>query len=259
MLRDLLSNRFFLGSFFVVFVLCLVGLHFWSQQAHRELRESEEETRRFILQLEKERAASAVRQAEQPESVGEEQTDFLLVPYDTVTDTKGNANTPIEAVPELSDDTFLAIEKGMADSTEPVELSGESENVANATEIEQIVQFINTRFATASELYYERLEIRKRRRRVHLPNGISYYTWPPGDKERLEEIQIEVYNALLPIGDLVPGAVEVELHQHSSGEYGCHKYFFPHIFEEALGEVPEGYYQFDAALDPFIKPPVGQR
>lgn len=259
MLRDLLSSRLFLGSFLIVFVLCLVCLHFWSQHVHHELRESEEETRRFILRVEKEWEAPAVRHAEQPEPASEAQTDSLLVPYDTVTDTKGNANTPIEAVPELSDDTFLAIEKGMADSTEPVEPSGESENDANAAEIEQIVQFINTRFATASELYYERLEIRKRRRRVHLPNGISYYTWPPGDKERLEEIQIGVYNALLPIGDLVPGAVEVELHQHSSGEYGCHKYLFPHIFEEVLGKVPEGYYQFDAALDPFIKPPVRQR
>ena len=259
MLRALFSNRLFLGSFFVVFMLCLVGLHFWSQQAHRELRESEEETRRFILQLEKERAASAVRHTEQPESAGEEQTDFLLVPYDTVSDTKGNANTPIEAVPELSDDTFLAIEKGMADSTEPVEPSGESENGANAAEIEQMVQFINTRFATASEFYYERLEIRKRRRRVHLPNGISYWTSPPGDKERLNEINLGVYEALSPIGDLVPGAVDVRLRHNGWGDVRCEKYLFPHIFEEVLGEVPEGYYQFDAAMDPFIKPPVGQR
>ena len=252
MLRDLLSNRLFLGSFLVVFVL-LVGLHFWSQQVHRELRESEAETQRFIQQLEEEQAAT-VLSTEKMEGESQEETRFFLEPENLE-----DAPNP-KITDELSitaDIEFpLETEDEMSVSETREEAAGESESSPNTTEIEETVQFINRQFAIAAEFYYERLEIRQRRRRVHLPNGLSYYTWPPGDKERLEEIQIEVYNALSPIGDLVPGAVEVELHQHPSGVWGCRKYFFPHIFEEVLGEVPEGYYQFDAALDPFVRPAI---
>ena len=253
MLRDLLSNRLFLGSFLVVFVLFLVGLHFWSQQVHRELRESEAETRRFIRQLEEEQAAT-VLSTEKMEGESQEEARFFLEPENLE-----DAPNP-KITDELSitaDIEFpLETEDEMSVSETSEEAAGESERSPNTTEIEETVQFINRQFAIAAEFYYERLEIRQRRRRVHLPNGLSYYTWPPGDKERLEEIQIEVYNALSPIGDLVPGAVEVELHQHPSGVWGCRKYFFPHIFEEVLGEVPEGYYQFDAALVPFVRPAI---
>ena len=253
MLRDLLSNRLFLGSFFVVFMLCLVGLHFWSQHAHRELRESEEETRRFILQLEEKRKATGPH-AEQTESGDEEQAEFTANP-DTLEDI---STTPMEAGELFTEEPEILLETEV-DTGVSDKIPDASENTADTAVLEETIQFINTRFATASELYYERLEIRKRRRRVHLPNGISYWTSPPGDKERLNEINLGVYEALSPIGDLVPGAVDVRLRHNGWGDVRCEKYLFPHIFEEVLGEVPEGYYQFDAAMDPFITPPVGQR
>lgn len=254
MLRNLLSNRLFLGSFFVVFVLCLVGLHFWSQHAHRELWESEEETRRFVTQLEEERKATGPH-AEQTESVDEEQAEFTTNP-DTLEDI---STTPMEEAGELFTEEPEILLETEVDTGVSDEIPDASENTADTAVLEETIQFINTRFAIASELYYERLEIRKRRRRVHLPNGISYYTHPPGDEERLNEINLEVYEALSPIGDLVPGAVDVRLRHDGWGNVRCEKYLFPHIFEEVLGEVPEGYYQFDAAMDPFITPPVGQR
>ena len=253
MLRNLLSNRLFLGSFFVVFMLCLVGLHFWSQHAHRELWESEEETRRFVTQLEEERKATGPH-AEQTESVDEEQAEFTANP-DTLEDI---STTPMAAGELFTEEPEILLETEV-DTGVSDEIPDASENTADTAVLEETIQFINTRFATASELYYERLEIRKRRRRVHLPNGISYYTHPPGDEERLNEINLEVYEALSPIGDLVPGAVDVRLRHDGWGNVRCEKYLFPHIFEEVLGEVPEGYYQFDAAMDPFITPPVGQR
>lgn len=253
MLRALLSNRLFLGSFFVVFVLCLVGLHFWSQHVHRELWESEEETRRFVTQLEEERKATVLH-AEQTESGDEEQAEFTANP-DTLEDI---STTPMEAGELFTEEPEILLETEV-DTEVSDKIPDASENTADTAVLEETIQFINTRFAIASELYYERLEIRKRRRRVHLPNGISYWTSPPGDKERLNEINLGVYEALSPIGDLVPGAVDVRLRHNGWGDVRCEKYLFPHIFEEVLGEVPEGYYQFDAAMDPFITPPVGQR
>lgn len=253
MLRALLSNRLFLGSFFVVFVLCLVGLHFYSQHVHRELWESEEETRRLVTQLEEERKAK-VAHAEQTESVDEEQAEFTSNP-DTLEDI---STTPMAAGELFTEEPEILFETEV-DTEVSDEIPDASENTTDTAALEEMVQFINTRFATASELYYERLEIRKRRRRVHLPNGISYWTSPPGDKERLNEINLGVYEALSPIGDLVPGAVDVRLRHNGWGDVRCEKYLFPHIFEEVLGKVPEGYYQFDAAMDPFVTPPVGQR
>ena len=74
-------------------MLFLVGLHFWTQQVHRELRESEEATRRLIRQFEEEQAAT-VPHAEQTEAADEEQAEFTSNP-DTLEDI---STTPLENV-----------------------------------------------------------------------------------------------------------------------------------------------------------------
>ena len=257
MLRDLLSNRLFLGSFLVVFVLFLVGLHFWSQQVHRELRESEEETRRLIRQFEEEQAAT-VPHAEQTEAADEEQEGFTFNP-DTMEDI---STTPLENVggtstaePEIPLET--EVETGVS-----AEIPDASGTGADNAVLEETIQFINVQFAKAIDLLYESAEIKRRSRYRPRSDGSGKWThiYSSEDRARLQEIKYEEYELLSSINEEVPGSIKLRLRQHPTGWVGCDKFFSePEVYEQALGRVPEEYYQYESELFSRLEPAGGRR
>ena len=257
MLRDLLSNRLFLGSFFVVFVLCLVGLHFWSQHVHRELWESEEETRRFVTQLEEERKATGPH-AEQTESVNEEQAEFTANP-DTLEDI---STTPMEEVGELFTEEPEILLETEVDTGVSDEIPDASENTADTAMLEETIQFINVQFAKAIDLLYENAEIKKRSRYRPRSDGSGkwMYIYSSEDRARLQEIKYEEYDLLSSINERVPGSIELRLRQHPTGWVGCDKSFAePEVYEQALGRVPEAYYRYESELFSRLEPAGSRR
>ena len=252
MLRDLLSSRLFLGSFFVVFMLCLVGLHFWTQHAHRELRESEEETRRFILQLEEKRKATVLH-AEQTESVDEEQAEFTSNP-DTLEDI---STTPMEEAGELFTEEPEILLETEVDTGVSDEIPDASENTADTAVLEETIQFINVQFAKAIDLLYENAEIKKRSRYRPRSDGSGKWTYiySSEDRARLQELKYEEYDLLSSINERVPGSIELRLRQHPTGWVGCDKFFSePEVYEQALGRVPEAYYRYESELFSRLEP-----
>ncbi len=255
MLGDLLAKRYFVACIILLALVIAVSL-FYRHRVEREVREREAKTERFLEGLENKE--TVIRRAELTETAPQERTNGTF----EVDSTGGDASDMplLETTVELPIIDFDALPENQSD-TDVDETLDEPENGVDPAEIQQTIQFINSQFVIASELCYEEYEIKKRRRRVQGSDGTNYYEYPPGDEERLQEIQYEYYDALAPIGEEVPGAVEVRLHQHPNptGWVGCQKYIFPKIFEEVLGSVPDGYYQFEAAILPLIKPPSDRR
>lgn len=251
MLRDLLSSRLFLGGFLLT-LLFMVGIHLWTQQEERKLQEDMAETQRFLQQLKKEKASG--RYSETIEIEIQEQTNPLLE-----SDESGDpVNPPPETTEVLSIDDINAL-FDIQEETDADETSEEPEASTDTEEIERTIRFINAQFTLAAELCHEKLAIKQQVRRVQHLDGLSYNKYPPGGQKRLEEIEYEFYETLKPIGDKVPGAVEVQLRYGTWGFGGCDKFLFPSVFERELGRVPENYYQFEAALWPLLKPPLEKR
>ena len=254
MLGTLFSNRLFFISF-VIFVLIITVSLFYDQHVKDETRKGVEQTQRFLEQLRKEQTAIKIEKTEVIETDIPLETQLPL----EVEDIGDQSSKPLETIPE----TIVDIPTDVSLQTESQSSNdgtfNDHEASSASTEIEQTLQFINTQFGKAAELYYEKFEIKRRRKQLQYKGQLVYTRLSPTDQARLQEIQYETYDALTAISEKVPGAVEVKLAQSPSGFVGCEKYLFPHVFEEVLGQIPEGYYQFSEALVPFLNPPIGER
>lgn len=153
---------------------------------------------------------------------------------------------PPQGVPFQRSDTLVDREDGAVDTGyqkhNVVEKSTQPSIKQNPV-TEALTRFINNNFEMAANLYNERLEIRKRRK----PNG----RYSAQDQKRLQEIHIAVYSHLKAIDDKIEGATQPYL-THQSGSVRCGYYLMPHKFKEHLGIVPEGYYLFREAIQPFF-------
>ena len=116
--------------------------------------------------------------------------------------------------------------------------------------IKALTCFVNNNFEMAANLYDERLEIRDRKK----SNG----RYSAQDQKRLHEIHIAVYSYLKAIDDKIEGATQPYL-THQSGNLRCGYYLMPHKLKEHLGIVPQGYYLFSEAIQPFFTNPKQKR
>lgn len=254
MLRALFSNRLFLISF-VIFLLIITVSLFYDQHVQRETRKGVEQTQRFLEQLRKEQTKIKIEKTEVIETDIPLETQLPLEVEDIGDQSSKPLETILETIVDIPTDVSLQIEsKSSTDET-----FDEYEDNSAPTEIEETLQFVNTQFAKVAKLYYEKFKIKSKRKQLQYRGQLVYTRLSPTDQSRLQEIQYETYDALTAISEKVPGAVEVKLSQSPSGFMGCEKYLFPHVFEEVLGQIPEGYYQFSEALVPFLNPPIGER
>ena len=78
MLRNLLSNRYFLGVV-IIFVLAIAGCLYWHQHEMRKLREIELGNARFLQEIETNKAAYTARHTEQTDTeiLGQADTPFV--------------------------------------------------------------------------------------------------------------------------------------------------------------------------------------
>lgn len=254
MLRDLFSNRLFLVVF-VVFVIIIAASLFYDQSVQREIREVEEHTQRFLEQIRKKQIATEEEKKEPIETNIRLETQLPV----EVEDISNHSNKPLETMSETVVDFPTDVPLHAESEASTDDIQDESEEGSAPADIEQTLQFVNSQFAEAAELYYEKFEIKSKSKPRQYKGLLVYTRSSPEDEVRLQEIQYEVYDTLTAISEMVPGAVEVKLSQFPSGFVGCEKYLFPHVFEEVFGQVPEGYYQFSEALEPFLNPPISQR
>ncbi len=134
----------------------------------------------------------------------------------------------------------------------PNELRETSEDNTEDPTLKQTIEFINFQLERATDLLYEREEIRKRRNYFRLSDGREGFTQAPEDKARLDEIKYERYEILRSIGEKVPGAIEVKLIRHPSGSLGLTQYYYPDVFQRELGRIPIGFQEYDAVLQPLL-------
>lgn len=254
MLYTLLSNRLFLSSF-VIFVIIIVTCLFYDQYIRRETRKDVERTQRTLEQVKKRQIAIKVEETDAIETDIPFETQLPLEVEDISDGSNKSLETIFKTIPDRSIDVPLLTESKFLND----ETFNEHKDSSDSIEIEKTVQFVNTQFATAAELYYEKFEIKSKRRQLQYRGRLVYTRLSPADQTRLQEIQYETYDALTAISEKVPGAIEVKLSQSPSGFVGCEKYLFPHVFEEVLGQIPDGYYQFSEALAPFLNLPIGER
>ena len=247
MLRDLLSNRLFLSVAVIVVVIVALSL-FYIQHVQRQTEAEKARTQQLVELWEK--GKSTPQNTEQAVLDTQQETDIAI--FDGEDNTPNHANTDLQTTPESStnmNDLPVEIEtEVMSDET-----SDESEISADAEAIEQIVQLINQQFATASEIRYEERRIKNRGQPVVLSSGRRGVIWSNEDKARLEEIKYELHDALAAIGEIVPGAIEVKLVYPTGGSVKLTQHYNPHIFEEVLGKIPEGYHQYIDEFLPHLK------
>ena len=214
MLRAFFSNRLFLGCF-VVYVLMIASLLFYSQHIERESRELEARTQRLLQQGGQADTVSVGEDTAPPATEGRRQTEPLF----KMEAPGATSNTMLERPVELPTvDRDALFEPNM--ETSPDEPAKALKDMAEAPTNKQTIEFINVQFERAIDLLQEKEDIRNRRKYFQRADGRMSFTQLPEDKARLMEIKYERYDILRRIGEKVPGSIEVELIRHPSGTLG---------------------------------------